>query len=104
MTQNNPSIEDLLKKPDAPQPNQPAAPSADEDAQVELLHKMGQIEHTGVEREVEQRAQKIGLGYIDFADAPLDREALPLLSKEEMQQLSAVVFLNREGMAESVTI
>ncbi|MEK7189007.1 MAG: GspE/PulE family protein [Patescibacteria group bacterium] len=103
MTQDNPSIEDLLKKPDSAQQGSPQPGSQDEDAQSELSQKIGHIEHAGVESEIEQKAQSLGLGYIDFADSPIDREALPLLSKEEMLALSAVVFLNREGQLRMAT-
>ncbi|MDZ4221746.1 MAG: ATPase, T2SS/T4P/T4SS family, partial [Patescibacteria group bacterium] len=112
MSQDNPSIEDLL-------PQQPsAAPAAVDNAgdatavpvaaekeapQEKLSEKMGEIARAGVERGIEQHAQSLGMPYIDFANTPLDREALPLLSKEEMIKLSAVVFLNREGQLRMAT-
>ncbi|MBI2050985.1 MAG: type II/IV secretion system protein [Parcubacteria group bacterium] len=97
MSQNNPSIEDLLKKQNAPQPDELAEQSQDEGAEQQLSEKIGQIEHAGIEREIAQKARELGLGYIDFASSPIDREALPLLSREEMQALSSAVFLNRAG-------
>ncbi|MBI1961647.1 MAG: type II/IV secretion system protein [Parcubacteria group bacterium] len=97
MSQDNPSIEDLLKKQDAPQPNQPASGSQDEGAQEQLSEKIGQIERVGLEKEVEQQAAQLGFGYVDFATTSIDREALLLLSREEMAALSAAVFLNRDG-------
>ncbi len=103
MSQDNPSIEDLFQGQDTPRSSGTPASGADESAPQQLSEKIGQIEHAGVEREVEQQAQRLGLGYVDFASAPIDREALPLLSREEMQTLSAVVFLNSDGQLRMAT-
>ncbi|OJI06386.1 hypothetical protein BK004_03915 [bacterium CG10_46_32] len=97
MTQDNPSIEDLLKNQTAPAPSASHTAGADEGAQEQLSEKIVHIEHTGLEKEVEQKASQLGLGYVDFSQAPIDREALPLLSREEMKALSSAVFLSRDG-------
>jgi len=103
MTQDNPSIEDLLHNQNAPHADESAASGQDEGATGRLSQTIGHIEHVGVEREIEHRAQELGVGYIDFASISIDREALPLLSREEMRQLSAAVFLNREGQLRMAT-
>ncbi|MBU2575761.1 GspE/PulE family protein [Patescibacteria group bacterium] len=100
MPNDNQSIEDLLAKKD------PASPTGDdnEDKQGELQEKIGEIERAGTETEVAQKAQQLSLPYVDFAKTLIDREALALLSKQEIEQLKAVVFLNREGQIRMGTL
>ncbi|MDP3995605.1 MAG: GspE/PulE family protein [bacterium] len=104
MSQDNPSIEDLLPKQSGVDASGGLdASAADEAPQEKLSEKMGEIARAGVELGIEQQAQRAGLPYIDFAHTPLDREALALLSKEEILALSSVVFLNRDGQLRMAT-
>ena len=109
MSDNNPSIEDLLEKDGKAAQSKAQAPvqsdqaqtktqdKGDEDKQQELTQKIGQIGQAGVEKEVEAKAKQLNLGYVDFEKTLIDRQALPLLKQKEMQELKAVVFLNKDS-------
>ncbi|PIP67406.1 MAG: hypothetical protein COW93_00260 [Parcubacteria group bacterium CG22_combo_CG10-13_8_21_14_all_41_9] len=98
MPNDNPSIEDLLSKKTPKNIQDPlSSKQEDEDEQTQLQNKIGQIERQGNEKEVEQKAGELGLQYADFNKTLIDREALPLLSRQDMETLKAVVFLNQSG-------
>jgi len=111
MPTDNPSIEDLLDKADnapvqAVQNNSSSIASSDdkEEDQAQLDEKIGQIERSGVEKEVEQKAKQLGLEYVDFSETLIDREALSLLSRQEIEQLKSIVFLNTGGQIRMATL
>lgn len=102
MSNDNPSIEDLISHTGAQAPAKvdPNNLSPEE----KLGEKMGEIERLEKEREVAGLAASLGLPYVDFAKALIDREALPLLSRADSEVLKAVVFLQAEGELRLATV
>ncbi|MDP1709794.1 MAG: GspE/PulE family protein [Candidatus Komeilibacteria bacterium] len=94
MSNDIPSIEDLI----AHGPAKPSAkPGSDESAEEKLGEKMADIGRLEKEQQTAGKAAALGLPYVDFSKALIDREALPLLSRPEIEALQAVVFLLAEG-------
>jgi len=95
MSHDNPSIEDLISHSGAQAPAKidPNNISVEE----KLGEKMVEIDRLEKEKEVAAQAGALGLPYMDFTKALIDREALPLLTRPEMEALQAVVFLLAEG-------
>ena len=107
MPNDNPSIEDLTAKPGAVAASSasngsPVAPS-DESSQQKLASKMEDIGLQGKEKETQAKSKSIGLEYIDLTKTPLDREALPLLKRSEIEELKAIIFLNQDGQLRMAT-
>ena len=75
------SIEDLIE------PQQ----KDNKSAVVKLQSKMQELELEELEKETEKRAAQHNWGYIDLRNAPLDAEAIKILSLEESKELGAVV-------------
>lgn len=96
MANDNPTIEDLLKKSDDSDEPSKKDPSR-MTSQEELDLTMSEIEHGGVESDIQTRAKEFGLDYVDFRKTLIERDALPMLTREEMDSLRAVVFLNQLG-------
>ncbi|MEK7165075.1 MAG: GspE/PulE family protein [Patescibacteria group bacterium] len=102
MATSNPSIEDLISHTgvQAPTKVDPNNASVEE----KLGERMVEIGRIDKEREVAAQAAGLGLPYVDFAKALIDREALPLLSRADMEALKAVVFLQAEGELRVATV
>lgn len=96
MTKDNPSLEDLLGKRNSTPIGSPTKPS-DETAQDKLTKTIMDIGGAGKERETAAQAAAISTPYIDLCSTPLDKEALLLMSRNDIEQLGAVVFLNQNG-------
>jgi len=95
MTNDNPSIEDLLgQKEDS---GEAVAAGKKESAGERLGKKISQISRASKEQEVEARSSAAGISYVDLEDKLIDRDALALLPKKEALELRAVVLLNQEG-------
>ncbi|OGY91977.1 MAG: hypothetical protein A3H70_01140 [Candidatus Komeilibacteria bacterium RIFCSPLOWO2_02_FULL_48_11] len=103
MSTNNPSIEDLLRPP-AAAPAKKDEPSIEPVATEKLGEKMGEIERQQKEQETAAKAAALGLPYIDFSSALIDREALPLLTRAEIEALRTVVFLATEKELRLATV
>ncbi len=89
MSNDNPSLEDLTK---------PTAPADEDKTKIgQLGEKITAISEHEKERQTEAKAAALGLPYITLTAAIVDREALPLLSRAEMEALRLVVFLNAPG-------
>ena len=89
MSNDNPSLEDLTK---------PAAPTDEDKTKIgQLGEKITEISEHEKERVVEAQAASLGLPYIVLTVAGIDREALALLSRREMEALRMVIFLNVPG-------
>lgn len=56
--------------------------------------KMHALVLSAKEREVEQRAQVIGVGYINLKGFPIGPETLATISREQAKELQAICFLN----------
>ncbi len=95
MTSNNPKIEDLIKKSDD-SGGFKKNPS-DMTPQEKLKLTMAEVEHGGIEKEVQKRAEELGLGYADFRKTLIERDALAMLKRDEIESLGAVVFQNQLG-------
>src|SRR3989338_2024287 len=92
------SIEDLLgRKSTAP------SKAGEETTQEKFSAKMSGIAQDAKEKETAAQAAALGLPYIDLRHTMIDREALPLLSKEEMVDLQAAVFLHQNGQLRLAT-
>ena len=115
MSKDNPSIEDLItaSAPAAPAPGaglQDQKPpsnktnTVDETVQEKLSSRMDEIGRARDEQLVEERAGQLDLPYIDFAKSLLDREALPMMKRQEIIDLKAVVFLNQDGQLRMATV
>jgi len=110
MSTDNPSIEDLMPKQsdlDASSSKATAsflsqqvkseAKDEEENAQEKLEEKMTEVKNQSLEEIVQAKALVLGLGYVDFEKTIIDREALPILEKNEMEKLGCVFFLNQSG-------
>ena len=94
MSNDNPSIEDLLGK----SKKAPAKSNASEETvQEKFSSKMSGIKEDSKEKETASKAAALGLPYIDLRQTMIDREALPLLAAKEMEELRAVAFLHQSG-------
>ena len=87
MTNNlGPSLEDLLK----------SSPDEKDDKSVtgKLQQKLSAISLKEKESEIEQKANALGLGYINLVGFPVSPEALTILTIEEANQLKSICFFN----------
>ncbi len=89
MTNPNQSIEDFIGKIDDKKEKDSPRAILDE--------KISELGQDSIEREVESRASSSGLPYVDFRKTGIDKEALLVLTKEEMQSLRLVCFLNQNN-------
>jgi len=103
MSNDNPSIEDLMPAP-AGAPVKKEESKFEAAATEKLGEKMGEIERVQKEQETAARAAALGLPYIDFATALIDREALPLLTRAEIESLRLVAFLATEKELRLATV
>jgi type II secretory ATPase GspE/PulE/Tfp pilus assembly ATPase PilB-like protein len=104
MSQDNPSIEDLLsKKEDNTTSDDSAGIDQEESVQSKLSSKIKDVSLGGKEIDVQTKAQSLGMQYIDFSDTLIDREALALFTRKEIDQFKGVVFLNQEGQMRVAT-
>jgi len=96
MSQDNPSIEDLLPKQSQPVRKDPDTHEK-ESVSESLDEKMGEIDIESKERKTEAHARSINMPYVDFHKTTIDREALALMKQTEMEKLRSAVFLNYNG-------
>jgi len=97
MSQDNPSIEDLIsQKDDNIGTSVPQSKDEEESTQSKLSSKIKDVSRGSKEREIELKAQSLGVPYIDFSKILIDREAIVLFSRKEIDEFKAVFFLNQE--------
>ena len=105
MSDNLPSIEDLLQKTSPPaggdsssdqkKPVAPKGKTRDEMTSQELLaEKMHTIELKEKESEAAQQAQATGIPYIDLKGFAISADALRLLPEERAREIQTIVFLH----------
>jgi len=105
MSHDNPSIEDLLgKAPSTPAHASPGEKKESEETVSESLEeKIGEIGQHAKEGETAAHARSLNMPYVDFHDTLIDREALSILNRKEIENLRAVVFLNFNGQLRMAT-
>jgi len=84
MPSDNQSIEDLI--------GQANNDSTDESVQIKLNAEEKKIKLRNIERITQNKAQSLGLSYIDLFGFPISPEALSLINEEDARKLSAVCF------------
>lgn len=95
MSQNIPSIEDLIISSTTPTTGHKSID--DETNDEKLAEKMSDINRLEKEQITAAHAAALNLPYVDFSKTLIDREALPLLSRAESESLKTVVFLQAQG-------
>jgi len=103
MSNDNPSIEDLIH-PQAATPAKKDEPVIEPTVEEKLGEKMGEIGRQEKEQEVAAKAAALGLPCVDFSSTLIDREALPMLSRQEIEALRTVVFLATEKELRLATV
>ncbi len=85
MPANNQSIEDLINAAEG-------QVSADESAPTKFQQKQQELKIKEIERLTKQRADSLGIPYINLSGFPISPEALVLVKDEEARRLSVVCF------------
>ena len=85
MPANNQSIEDLINAAEG-------QVSADESAPTKFQQKQQELKIKEIERLTKQRADSLGIPYINLFSFPISPEALVLVKEEEARRLSVVCF------------
>lgn len=69
-------------------------PVSQEDEATELRKKMKEIEIKRVEKEVEKKANDLGLPYIDLSTIPIMQDAIGFIPEEIARELNVICYLN----------
>lgn len=83
------SIEDLLKSTGA----KTATESSDQTVSEKFEEKMHDVRLKELEAEAQEKAQTLGLPYVNLKGFPISPEALMLMPKEQSSDLKMIVFL-----------
>lgn len=94
MSNNNPSIEDLLKKPKKSDSGSFRVDG--EETEEKYEEKMGEIRIKELEEESKKEAASTGISYINLVGFPIGPEAIASIPKEIAEKLRVICFLNTD--------
>ncbi|MEA3272942.1 MAG: GspE/PulE family protein [Patescibacteria group bacterium] len=96
MSNDNPSIEDLLKKSSKSNSGKLKIAKEDVEDGVEKKYeeKMGEIKIKEKEKEAKKTATTTGIAYINLVGFPISPEAIASIQKEQADEIKVVCFLN----------